>query len=63
VATHVRSILNKTGSANRTEAAAYAIQQGLRDSAQAKKHSSNGGPHAPVHDRAQLCASAEPDGE
>jgi DNA-binding CsgD family transcriptional regulator len=63
VATHVRSILNKTSSANRTEAAAYAIQQGLRDSAQAKKHSSNGGPHAPVHDRAQLCASAEPDGE
>ena len=29
VATHVRSILNKTRCANRTEAAAYAIQQGL----------------------------------
>lgn len=33
VATHVRSILSKTGSANRTEAAAYAIREGLRDSA------------------------------
>ena len=31
VATHVRSILNKTSSANRTEAAAYAIQHGLRE--------------------------------
>jgi len=31
VATHVRSILTKTRSANRTEAAAYAIQQGLHD--------------------------------
>jgi DNA-binding NarL/FixJ family response regulator len=29
VATHVRSILNKTHCANRTEAAAYAIHQGL----------------------------------
>jgi class 3 adenylate cyclase/DNA-binding CsgD family transcriptional regulator len=29
VATHVRNILGKTGSANRTEAAAYALQQGL----------------------------------
>jgi len=29
VATHVRSILAKTGSANRTEAAAYAVRQGL----------------------------------
>ncbi len=33
VATHVRSILSKTGSANRTEAAAYAVQQGLREPA------------------------------
>ena len=31
VATHVRSILEKTGSANRTEAAAYAIRMGLRE--------------------------------
>jgi DNA-binding CsgD family transcriptional regulator/tetratricopeptide (TPR) repeat protein len=31
VATHVRSILNKTHTANRTEAAAYAMQQGLND--------------------------------
>lgn len=31
VATHVRSILNKTHTANRTEAAAYAMQKGLRD--------------------------------
>ena len=31
VATHVRSILNKTHTANRTEAAAYAMQQGLSD--------------------------------
>ena len=31
VATHVRSILNKTNSANRTEAAAYAIQNDLRN--------------------------------
>jgi DNA-binding CsgD family transcriptional regulator len=31
VATHVRSILNKTHCANRTEAAAYAIQHGLRE--------------------------------
>lgn len=30
VATHVRSILNKTHCANRTEAAAYAIRQGLQ---------------------------------
>jgi DNA-binding NarL/FixJ family response regulator len=30
VATHVRSILNKTQSANRTEAAAYANRQGLQ---------------------------------
>jgi DNA-binding NarL/FixJ family response regulator len=29
VATHVRNILGKTGSANRTEAAAYALHQGL----------------------------------
>jgi DNA-binding NarL/FixJ family response regulator len=29
VATHVRSILNKTQCANRTEAAAYAIRNGL----------------------------------
>jgi DNA-binding NarL/FixJ family response regulator len=31
VATHVRSILTKTQSANRTEAATYAIQQGLHE--------------------------------
>ncbi len=31
VATHVRSILNKTNSANRTEAAAYAIRNDLRN--------------------------------
>jgi class 3 adenylate cyclase/DNA-binding CsgD family transcriptional regulator len=30
VATHVRSILTKTGTANRTEAAAYAMRHGLR---------------------------------
>jgi DNA-binding CsgD family transcriptional regulator len=30
VATHVRSILTKTGTANRTEAAAYALRRGLR---------------------------------
>ena len=29
VATHVRNILAKTGSANRTEAAAYAMRRGL----------------------------------
>jgi DNA-binding NarL/FixJ family response regulator len=29
VATHVRNILAKTGCANRTEAAAYAMRQGL----------------------------------
>ena len=33
VATHVRNILAKTGSANRTEAAAYAMRQGLADGA------------------------------
>jgi DNA-binding CsgD family transcriptional regulator len=32
VATHVRSILNKTQCANRTEAAAYAIRHGLQSS-------------------------------
>ena len=32
VATHVRSILNKTQCANRTEAAAYAIRHGLQNS-------------------------------
>ena len=32
VATHVRSILNKTQCANRTEAAAYAIRRGLQTS-------------------------------
>ena len=31
VATHVRNILTKTGTANRTEAAAYALRQGLRE--------------------------------
>jgi DNA-binding NarL/FixJ family response regulator len=30
VATHVRNILTKTGTANRTEAAAYAMRHGLR---------------------------------
>ena len=30
-ATHVRNILTKTGTANRTEAAAYALRQGLRE--------------------------------
>jgi DNA-binding NarL/FixJ family response regulator len=30
VATHVRSILSKTRCANRTEAASYAIRQGLQ---------------------------------
>jgi len=30
VATHVRNILSKTGTANRTEAAAYAVRHGLR---------------------------------
>ncbi len=29
VGNHVRSILNKTDSANRTEAAAYAVRRGL----------------------------------
>ena len=29
VANHVRNILNKTGAANRTEASAFAHQQGL----------------------------------
>jgi DNA-binding NarL/FixJ family response regulator len=29
VATHVRNILTKTGCANRTEAAAYAMRNGL----------------------------------
>jgi DNA-binding CsgD family transcriptional regulator len=33
VATHVRNILAKTGCANRTEAAAYAMRQGLADGA------------------------------
>jgi DNA-binding CsgD family transcriptional regulator len=32
VATHVRSILEKTGAANRTEAAAYAMRVGLSES-------------------------------
>ena len=31
VATHVRSILTKTGCINRTEAAAYVLQHGLRE--------------------------------
>jgi DNA-binding NarL/FixJ family response regulator len=30
VATHVRNILTKTGTSNRTEAAAYALRRGLR---------------------------------
>jgi DNA-binding NarL/FixJ family response regulator len=31
VATHVRHILDKTGTANRTEAAAWAVREGLAD--------------------------------
>jgi DNA-binding NarL/FixJ family response regulator len=31
VATHVRNILAKTSTANRTEAAAYALRHGLRE--------------------------------
>lgn len=50
VATHVRSILTKTGSANRTEAAAYAIRHGLRESLQTPKNSNIGGFHAAVPD-------------
>jgi DNA-binding CsgD family transcriptional regulator/tetratricopeptide (TPR) repeat protein len=38
VATHVRSILNKTGCANRTEAAAYAMRNDLQRVSPAEKH-------------------------
>jgi DNA-binding NarL/FixJ family response regulator len=31
VATHVRNILSKTGSPNRTETAAYALRQGMEE--------------------------------
>jgi DNA-binding NarL/FixJ family response regulator len=51
VATHVRSILNKTQCANRTEAAAYAIRHRLQaaDSASATA-SSTGENHGAIHD-------------
>jgi DNA-binding NarL/FixJ family response regulator len=51
VATHVRSILNKTQCANRTEAAAYAIRHRLQaaESASATA-SSTGENHGAIHD-------------
>jgi DNA-binding CsgD family transcriptional regulator/tetratricopeptide (TPR) repeat protein len=51
VATHVRSILNKTHCANRTEAASYAMRHGLLQSAStAITADSPGGDHGTVHD-------------
>lgn len=51
VATHVRSILNKTHCANRTEAAAYAMRHGLLQSESTLiTANSTGGDHGTVHD-------------
>ena len=52
VATHVRSILNKTQCANRTEAAAYALRLGLQavQPASTTAHARGEGHHAAIHD-------------